>query len=479
MDSPLNSVVTAAKSELSRDGESSHKFPALHGLRFLAAFCILFSHSCSWLANFKDYGGFNRFGEFFTVYGMPLFFVLSGFVIHYNYSRLFATMSLRWAAIEFVGARIARIYPLFICFLLVGIATDQVLQWWYDHPFNLLLVLGHSLTLTQSWFYIVIFGDRLIVDGPYGLSWSLSTEFFFYLAFIVLVFYIVKLRGLSSLLIAAFGMSVVALAGLTYGIGHRVAINAFAARHLNDHFENWDHSVYRWLYYYSPFVRVFEFILGCIAAQLYARLSETKVSQSEERLGNYLAAASLIYLFVFAYIFLFRPFGPFAAEYIEGLKLNYGCALPIAFLIFCVSRYPASLVAGILSTPLMILLGDLSYSIYTVHTWTLRIFERPEMTFRIGVGLEAAFRIALAVALTIILSSATYRLIEVPARGWLRRAVAQRLARAFGPREVNVISAKSARSGAMMVGTTAFLLLLMLAAAYQFLIVPHFTAYTG
>src|ERR1700720_3274513 len=76
----------ANKTGISQVGESSHELRALHGLRFLAAFCILFSHACSWLANFKDTRTVFDYGEFFTVYGMPLFFVLSGFVIHYNYS---------------------------------------------------------------------------------------------------------------------------------------------------------------------------------------------------------------------------------------------------------------------------------------------------------------------------------------------------------------------------------------------------------
>ena len=90
----------AKKTGISQVGESSHELRALHGLRFLAAFCILFSHACSWLANFKDTRTVFDYGEFFTVYGMPLFFVLSGFVIHYNYSRLFSTMRPRWAILR-------------------------------------------------------------------------------------------------------------------------------------------------------------------------------------------------------------------------------------------------------------------------------------------------------------------------------------------------------------------------------------------
>src|SRR6202043_2396132 len=143
-----------------------------------------------------------------SMYAMPLFFVLSGFVIHYNYSRLFSTMQTRWAIVEFLGARFARIYPLFIAFFLVGFAVDGVMQWYHEHKLNLLLSMVHFLTLTQSWVYIVLFGDRLLLDGPFGLSWSLSSEFFFYVTYIVLVLYVARMRSIAGLLVTAGAMSV-------------------------------------------------------------------------------------------------------------------------------------------------------------------------------------------------------------------------------------------------------------------------------
>ena len=434
-------------------------------------------HACSWLANFKDTRTVFDYGEFFTVYGMPLFFVLSGFVIHYNYSRLFSTMRPRWAIIEFLGARFARIYPLFICFFLVGVAVDEVLQWVYSHKLNFLLVMGHFLTLTQSWVYIALFGDRLLIDGPFGLSWSLSTEFFFYVTYIVLALHVARMRSVAGLLVTAAAMSVLVLIAYGYAAGHRGAINAFAARYMNQP-DDGEHSVYRWFFYYSPYGRVFEFILGCLTAQIYAIFAVRPMSPREERWGRILLNASVVFLLGFAYVFLFKPFGKNVDEYVSLLKQNFGCAVGLAVLIFCVSRYRSSPVASMLSTPLMVWLGDLSFSIYAVHTWTLRIFERPSMDFHYGVELEAAFRIVVAVALTLILSTATFRLIEVPARAWLRKLVARRLLRSFGPREANMLAAgqiffarREFAVGMLFVAMIGALL------AYQFLIVPYFTPY--
>jgi peptidoglycan/LPS O-acetylase OafA/YrhL len=481
-DSPAAGAAGAAelakRTGISQVGESSHELRALHGLRFLAAFCILFSHACSWLANFKDTRTVFDYGEFFTVYGMPLFFVLSGFVIHYNYSRLFSTMRPGWAIFEFLGARFARIYPLFICFFLVGLAVDGVLQWYDHHKLNLLLVLGHFLTLTQSWVYIVLFGDRLVLDGTFGLSWSLSTEFFFYLTYIVLVLHVARMRSIAGLFVTAGAMSVLVLTTFGYATGHRDAINAFGVRYMNGNVSGTDHTVFWWLFYYSPYGRVFEFILGCLTAQIFAIFSQHAVSAREERWGRVVVYAALVFLVAFGLVYLFRLFGLEVAKYTELLKLNFGCAVAIAALIFCVSRYRSSTVALMLSTPLMVLLGDLSFSIYAVHTWTLRIFQRLSMDFGYGLELEAAFRVVMAVALTLILSSATYRLIEVPARARLRKVVARRLLRSFGPREANMLPEEEAHSGdrEIVIGTL-FVAMIGALLIYQFLIVPYFTPY--
>jgi peptidoglycan/LPS O-acetylase OafA/YrhL len=478
--SPADRGIEPPKPAPHPEGESSHQLRALHGLRFLAAFSILFSHSCDWLANFTNHQTIiNLSGGFIGVLGMPMFFVLSGFVIHFNYARLFSTVRPRWAILEFLGARFARIYPLFICFLLVGIAVDGVLQWYYTDKLNLLLVLGHFLTLTQSWVYIVLFGDRTLIYGPFGLSWSLSTEFFFYIAYVVLVLHITRFRRISSLLITAGAMSILAVAAIAFAAGHRAEIETFARLRMGDQFGQFDYSAMRWFFYCSPYVRVLEFILGCLTAQLYGLLAERKATKREAVFGTFLIVGSVVVLLAFAFTYVANPFGPFIAQYSNILMLNFGFAVPVAVLIFCVSRYKSSAVAAFLSAPLMVLLGELSYSIYTVHTWTLRIFERPGMKFVSGAEWEAALRIALAIALTLILSTATYRLIEVPARAWVRGAVGRRLVKSFGPREANrlTVNYQFSTCRAMLVAGP-FVLMIAAVLAYQFIIVPDFAAYT-
>lgn len=71
-------------------------------------------------------------------------------------------------------------------------------------------------------------------------------------------------------------------------------------------------------------------------------------------------------------------------------------------------------------------LGDISYSIYAVHTWTLRPFIRPAVEFNVFNGVDAILRLSLGPAFTIMVATATYAIIEVPCRRYLRSKLMRR-----------------------------------------------------
>lgn len=444
---------------------------SLHGLRFLAAFCILLSHACSWLTNFRNGGAtisaIVTFGEFFTVFGMPLFFVLSGFVIHYNYSHLFYSQRFFLALREFFVARFARLVPLFLFFFAIGFLVDGMIDWLISRKLNLAIALSHALTLTQSWVYIPIFGDRLALDNGYGLSWSISTEMFFYMMYPVfgaslfLVRSKPRLIAMGALWVAA-GFVILTLAWL-----NRSGLQSFFHQKMGDIFNGGDHSAERWFFYYSPYIRIFEFVLGCIAGQIFLVVQATPISDRERKSGQLILALSCACLLAFAAVYILHPFGEFS-NFVSFIKLNFGCALPLAALIFCVARYD-SIASRLLSGALIVSLGEISYSIYTVHTWTIRIFSRPQADMTSFSALEAVLRIIAAIALTLILSAATYRLIERPSRQKLRsyfKAPAQ---------ATGVADNRDAQS--MYAVFLAFVLSAL--ALYQFYIVPFFAPYTN
>src|SRR5271156_476612 len=87
--------------------------PALTGLRFVAALCVVLAHGAAFMTNIPAGDPLWRiYLMSLASIGMTLFFVLSGFVIHYNYCEQIIKFRGRGIANFFV-ARVARLYPLY------------------------------------------------------------------------------------------------------------------------------------------------------------------------------------------------------------------------------------------------------------------------------------------------------------------------------------------------------------------------------
>jgi peptidoglycan/LPS O-acetylase OafA/YrhL len=396
--------------------------PPLTGLRFVAAFCILYMHTTVWCLPFNDSGFLYAIASAVSIYGMPLFFVLSGFVIHYNYGSLFRDQAYAAAVRDFLSARFARVYPLFIFFCIFGALTDFTANWIRYEPRYFLSYIVHSVTLTQSWVYKIVVNERLLLANGFGLAWSLSCEFFFYLAYAFFVFAILLLRRPTRTIVVMLVFSGVVFGVLTFAQLHIDAVFDFARAHVN-HFiaaeENADNSFYRWLFYYSPYVRIWEFVLGCLTAQLFLLMQGRAVSKAEKTWAGAALGLALLVLLACGIVQGGHFLRGFAHGLFHMLVGNFGLAVPIAIVIFCAARYRTPL-AAFLSLPWIVWLGDISYSIYAVHTWTVRPFIRPAVDFDLVFGIDAILRIVMAIAFTIIVAAATFTIIEVPCRRYLR-----------------------------------------------------------
>jgi peptidoglycan/LPS O-acetylase OafA/YrhL len=110
-----------------------------------------------------------------TAIGMSLFFVLSGFVIHYNYSGLLTAPTAENLA-KFLVARFARLYPLYLLIVIADVGFSWKAA---DLP-----VLPFYLTMAQSWFFGFVDGSSPIGHLRLSaVSWSISTEWFFYCSY--------------------------------------------------------------------------------------------------------------------------------------------------------------------------------------------------------------------------------------------------------------------------------------------------------
>ena len=167
----------------------------LTGFRAIAAYLVLLGHSIDTAFNYNGNSYLHQYSASFAYLGMTLFFVLSGFVITYTYyDRFAADLSLKaWGkeTYKFAVARFARLYPLYIFVMLFAQFWAALYLYRYG---NAKIILSH-ITLTQSWWNYQSF-----VFPP---AWSISTECFFYLIFVVWMFFAARKKTILRLVSTA------------------------------------------------------------------------------------------------------------------------------------------------------------------------------------------------------------------------------------------------------------------------------------
>jgi peptidoglycan/LPS O-acetylase OafA/YrhL len=370
--------------------------PPLTGLRFFAAFFIFVGHATPMMLKLTPNPQLviNVTNCFLEV-GMELFFVLSGFVIHYNYADVGRLPHSRNLA-KFYIARFARIYPLYVLFLTLQLVLDGT-----D-----LRALPFFLGMTQSWVYVIIRGVPLIGHLNSAITWSISTEWFFYCLYpiVALLLAITRHRLTAALVLAALALLGLVLAVFIYL--HHQEVNAFAQA-------VWGRpgidSFFGWLLAFSPVGRLPPFLIGIATAHIFITRYRRPVGESERRLGIVLLTLALICaISMCGAQSLGNPYVSLIALFVYSLS--------IAVVIFCCARY-RSLFSRILSVPLLIACGDASYSIYLFHSLILGITRvRDVLPWTWYNLLYVGVRFAVAALITIVFSVVMYRVFEAPAR---------------------------------------------------------------
>jgi peptidoglycan/LPS O-acetylase OafA/YrhL len=396
--------------------------PALDGLRGVAALLVAGAHYMT----MEGGAPLSQIVQTLTGLGMTLFFVLSGFVIHYNYN---ATVTQPGGLRSFFVARFARLYPLYILLILFDFAYTGLTarsacgqigasgEHWSG--------LGFYLTLTQTWLYAVI--CRASLEYQYGpvaaVSWSISVEVFFYLVYIALAAVIARrrwtARDVIGLAAAVYILIFIYFSLCSYyeqGI-NRIGLELFGPAASTDN--GYENSLLRWLLYFNPAARLGEFIAGLAAAHVYLA-----ARQRSATLGPAAASAmtlAAIALAVGAHLWLYGVIAPGNA--FLGRTASQMSAPLIAVIVYLVARYE-TLPSRILALPLAVRLGAASYSIYMLHEIVPSAFKRLGLQSPdIAIGWVTWLG---ALILLVLVSSVSYALIEHPARTWLRALLAPR-----------------------------------------------------
>jgi peptidoglycan/LPS O-acetylase OafA/YrhL len=345
-------------------GSRENYLPALDGLRFMAAVLVAGGHYVSIFSQ----GTGSVTVTTLTGLGMTLFFVLSGFVIHYNYCHTIPEMG---GVRAFAVARFARLYPLYIVLFMIdfsytGLVTrgacgraEETGHW---------LAFANYLTLTQSWFYAVICKSSLIYQyGPVAsVSWSISVEAFFYIVYVGVAKLIARRQWRSQHIVGLAVASYFAVVAYFFGCAYlqpeidRVGLALFGPVATVD--AGYQDSLLRWLFYFNPVARLGEFFLGMAAAHLFMRRRSSLTSLQSAPISMLAFAAVVgagaIHLFLYEIV---------ADRHVTIGRIASPLYAPaVAAVLYLVARYD-TFSSRFFSNPILVRFGEASYSIYLLH----------------------------------------------------------------------------------------------------------------
>jgi peptidoglycan/LPS O-acetylase OafA/YrhL len=337
---------------------------ALTSIRFFFAAMVIVGHFSSHFAP-----GVITASNGFLFYNAPIavswFFILSGFVIAYNYPRL-PTGADRTA---FVISRFARLWPVHIITLFAAVLIQGGGKY---YPF--------FLTMTHTW------TASPDMSGAYnGPSWSISNEFFFYVCYVGLA---APLRWIRVVVTIA---PIVASLALLLSLRCYLPVGEFGVpRQCGALVVSW------------PPTRFVEFLAGVAICRWGVKLPQI--------VG--LSIALSVWLGYF-------PSLPYldGNPILQQISFQFSCIVGGGALIASLSK--EGWLSRLLSFRPLVIGGEISYAMYMTHqivNWSLYPYLK---------SLDPLVTFGVLVITTIVISTLLFYLVEAPVRDsvkrWLKR----------------------------------------------------------
>jgi peptidoglycan/LPS O-acetylase OafA/YrhL len=325
---------------------------SLTGVRFLAAMLVFLFH---FGAAFSERIGMPDFVSNFLhngKIGVSVFFVLSGFILTYTYTKRFAH---QLNLVDFFVARFSRIYPVYLFALLLMLPVlPKALDTW-----SIVCVLG----MVQSWTLpFSSFGGTWVMQ-----AWTLSVELFFYICFPLLLVLMRNIK-LQTIVISLFVVSLLIVTLGTPWIDPGVKFVPFLPIALTP---------------ILPVLRLPEFIFGMLICKFM--FSAPQVGEKISGVGLSLTSLlTIITLLAFSDVVQIKSlatviFGVFI------IQLSYG----------------RNLMVSVLSNKIMVLLGGASYALYIlqgpIRQWLYWAVDHAFFSEKIASILNPIFAISLSI----------------------------------------------------------------------------------
>jgi peptidoglycan/LPS O-acetylase OafA/YrhL len=307
---------------------------------------------------------------------MSLFFILSGFILCYNYYDI----NIKTDYIDFLIKRFARVYPIYICAAILTIPFITLkINPSYEHLFSNHLELKIVINFLQGIFLGI--SNIFILQGWFpglfsywndGGSWSLSVEVFCYILFpfFILLFRIVKTKTLTYLVLLFYILTI--LPGFAYLIFYPQPLLVTI--------------------YALPIFRLPEFLIGIILCIFYREKLYSSV--------NY-------YNILFCTLLVWFIYSALIGYKIPGYVTSNIIIIPVcSILIYAIANLKGGVLFNILTSKTAIILGESSYCLYLLQVVPIMFFEKygNNISKSIPIFGDSYFRCGLTIISSIIIS---------------------------------------------------------------------------
>jgi peptidoglycan/LPS O-acetylase OafA/YrhL len=306
----------------------------LTGLRFFAIILIYFHHL--------------EYPIGLGPAGVTFFFVLSGFIMAYNYNRKFIRLDTKELK-RFYIKRLCKVYPLHVLTFLFSLPVVYLTNFKTNFGYAIINIL-----LLQSYF-----PNGIQVFSFNSLAWFISDILMFYFLTPFVLFVLNKCqivknpKALISLSIFLFIC--------------QTAISCMAINKVQAYSIGW------WFVYISPYSRVFDYLIGMFIGLFFIAVKNKILNLSlGKTLFGILEVSSVISFCTAIYCLPYFPFD----------SLRFGVYfIPVSVVVVLIFSFQQGFFSFILSKKIFVYLGNLSFIIYMIHqlaiNYTAIFFSSP------------------------------------------------------------------------------------------------------